>query len=325
MMKKAPGKAHRKGITLKQIMQQFPDDTTAEAWFIEHRWPTGVCCLNCGSLNVQTGCKHKTMPYRCREKECALKFSVKTGTVMEGSKIGYQDWIIASFLMMTSLKSLSSMKLHRDLGITQKSAWFLAQRLRVALSQDGALFSGPVEVDETYFGGKRHNMSKTKRKKLEGRGPAGKTAVVGAKDRATKQVAAKVVTSTDKDTLQGFVKDNAAPGATVYTDDATAYESLPFNHATVKHSLSEYVKGDIHTNGIESLWSMLKRAHKGTFHKLSPKHLDRYIQEFAGRHNLREQDTIDQLTAISDGMNGRRLRYRTLIADNGLDSAARSS
>ena len=323
MMTKAPGKAHRKGITLKQIMQQFPDDTTAEAWFIENRWPTGVCCPNCGSLNVQIGCKHKTMPYRCREKECTLKFSVKTGTVMEGSKIGYQDWIIASFLMMTSLKSVSSMKLHRDLGITQKSAWFLAQRLRVALSQDGVLFSGPVEVDETYFGGKRHNMSKTKRKKLEGRGPAGKTAVVGAKDRATKQVAAKVVTSTDKDTLQGFVKDHAAPGATVYTDDATAYESLPFNHATVKHSLSEYVKGDIHTNGIESLWSMLKRAHMGTFHKLSPKHLDRYIQEFAGRHNLREQDTIDQLTAISDGMNGRRLRYRTLIAGNGLASGSR--
>ena len=303
----------------------FPDDETAERWFIEQRWPNGVCCPECGSVNVQTGAKHPTMPFRCREKECAKLFSTKTGTVMEGSKIGYQDWIIASFLMMTSLKSVSSMKLHRDLGITQKSAWFLAQRLRVALSQDGALFSGPVEVDETYFGGKRHNMSKSKRKKLEGRGPTGKTAVVGAKDRATKQVAAKVVTSTDKDTLQEFVKDHAAPGATVYTDDATAYESLPFNHATVKHSLSEYVKGDIHTNGIESLWSMLKRAYKGTFHKLSPKHLDRYIQEFAGRHNLREQDTIDQLTAISDGMRGKRLRYKQLIADNGLASGARVS
>ena len=303
----------------------FPDDETAERWFIEQRWPNGVCCPECGSVNVQTGAKHPTMPFRCREKECAKLFSTKTGTVMEGSKIGYQDWIIASFLMMTSLKSVSSMKLHRDLGITQKSAWFLAQRLRVALSQDGALFSGPVEVDETYFGGKRHNMSKSKRKKLEGRGPTGKTAVVGAQDRATKQVAAKVVTSTDKDTLQEFVKDHAAPGATVYTDDATAYESLPFNHATVKHSLSEYVKGDIHTNGIESLWSMLKRAYKGTFHKLSPKHLDRYIQEFAGRHNLREQDTIDQLTAISDGMRGKRLRYKQLIADNGLASGARVS
>ena len=108
--------------------------------------------------------------------------------------------------------------------------------------------------------------------------------------------------------------DHAAPSATVYSDDATAYESLPFDHATVKHSLSEYVKGDVHTNGIESLWSMLKRAHKGTFHKLSPKHLDRYVQEFAGRHNIREQDTIEQVAIISDGMVGKRLMYKELVA-----------
>ena len=325
MMKKAPGKGYRQGITLKQIMQMFPDNATAEQWFTKQRWPNGVCCPACGSVNVQSGCKHKTMPYRCREKECTLKFSAKTGTVMEGSKIGFQDWIIAAFEIMTSLKSVSSMKLHRDLGITQKSAWFLAQRLRSALSQDGTLFSGPVEVDETYFGGKRRNMSNAQRKALAdaGRGTAGKVAVVGVKDRATKRVSAKVVTSTDKETLQGFVREHAAPGATVYSDDALAYESLPFKHATVKHSLSEYVKGDAHTNGIESLWSMLKRAHKGTFHKLSPKHLDRYIQEFAGRHNLRELDTIEQLAAISDGMDRKRLRYRTLIAENGLSSGAR--
>ena len=140
----------------------------------------------------------------------------------------------------------------------------------------------------------------------------------------TKQVAAKVVNSTNAEALQGFVKDHAAPGATVYTDDATAYNALPFNHAVIKHSLSEYVNGDVHTNGIESLWAMLKRAHKGTFHKLSPKHLDRYVQEFAGRHNIREQDTINQLETISDGMNGKRLRYRMLIAANGLASGARS-
>ena len=249
---------------------------------------------------------------------------------MEGSKIGYQDWIIAAFEIMTSLKSVASMKLHRDLGITQKSAWFLGQRLRYAMSQNGnasELFSGPVEVDETYMGGRRANMSNSKRKELAntGRGAVGKTAVVGAKDRATKRVAAKVVTSTDKVTLQGFVKDHAAPGATVYTDDATAYGALPFNHAVVKHSLSEYVKGDVHTNGIESLWSMIKRAHKGTFHKLSPKHLDRYVQEFAGRHNLREQDTIDQIKSVRNGMEGKRLRYRQLIAANGLDSGARAA
>ena len=323
MKKKAPGKAFRKGITLKQIMKLFPDNETAEQWFIEQRWSSGICCPKCGSLNVQTGAKHPTMPFRCREKECARLFSTKTGTVMEGSKIGYQDWIIASFLIMTSLKSVSSMKLHRDLGITQKSAWFLAQRLRAAMSQDVPLFGGPVEVDEAYFGGSRKNMSKSKRKGLTGRGPSGKTAVVGAKDRRSNRVSAKVVTSTDQPTLQGFVAANVKDGAKVYTDEAKAYTALP-NHESVRHSLSEYVKGDVHVNGIESFWSMLKRAHKGTFHKLSPKHLDRYVQEFAGRHNLREQDTIDQMASVSDGMEGKRLRYRTLIADNGLASGARS-
>ena len=186
------------------------------------------------------------------------------------------------------------------------------------------MFVGPVEVDETYFRGKRKNMPNHVREELTGRGPVGKTAVVGTKDRASNQVAAKVVTSTDKETLQGFVKDNADPEATVYTADVTAHESLPFDHDTVKYSLQEYVKGDVHTNGIESLWSMLKRAHKGTFHKLSPKHLDRYVQEFAGRHNLRELDTINIMGAVVLSMDGKRLKYDDLIKDNGLKSGARA-
>ena len=323
-MGKAPGKAHRKGLSIKQFLRRFPTDEAAKQWFIKKRWPSGICCPVCGSMNVQTGCKHKTMPYRCREKECQKKFSVKTGTVMEGAKVGYQDWITAMFLVSTSLKGVASMKLHRDIGVTQKTAWFLSMRIRTALSQGGTLFAGPVEVDETYVGGKRRNMPKSKRKELDGRGPTGKVAVVGAKDRATKQVAAQVVASTDSDTLTGFVTKHAQPGAKVYTDDASAYRSLSFHHATVKHSLSEYVRGDVHTNGIESLWSMLKRAHKGTFHKLSPKHLDRYVQEFAGRHNTREQDTIKQMASMQRGMEGKRLRYRQLIADNGLASGARA-
>ena len=183
---------------------------------------------------------------------------------MEGSKIGYQDWIVAAFLVMTSLKSVSSMKLHRDLGITQKSAWFLAQRLRAALSEDSKLFSGPVEVDETYMGGKRKNMSNAQRKELAdtGRGPVGKTAVVGAKDRETNQVAATVIQSTDAQTLQGFVKDHADRQATVYTDDATAYESLPFDHDTVKHSLSEYVKGEAYQRHREPVVPAQEGAHR---------------------------------------------------------------
>ena len=269
-MAKAPGKNHRKVITVKQLLRKFPTDAKAEEWIVKQRWPRGVCCPHCGSLNVQTGCQHKTMPFRCRERICAKRFSTKTGTVMEGSKIGYQDWIVAALLVMTSLKSVPSMKLHRDLGITQKSAWFLTQRLRAALSEDSKLFSGPVEVDKTSMGGKRKNMSNAQRKELadSGRGP--------------------------------------------------------FDHDTVKHSLSEYAKGEVHTNGIESLWSLLKRAHTGTFHKLSPKHLDRYVQEFAGRHNLRALETINQIKGIRRGMEGKRLTYKALIKDNGLQSGARA-
>ena len=327
MAHKAPGKHFRKGMSLIEIMRKFPDDETAEAYFVEQRWPNGVACPHCGSTNVQSGTAHKTMPYRCREKECAKRFSPKTGTVMEGSKLGFQVWMIATFLLSTNLKSVSSMKLHRDLEITQKSAWFLAHRLRRALDRDGDMFAGPVEVDETYFGGKRKNMSNAQRKELAGtgRGAVGKTAVVGIKDRETKNVRAKVVENTDKATLQGFVVENTAPGATVYTDQASAYEGLPFEHESVKHSVSEYVRGMAHTNGAESFWSMLKRAHMGTFHKFSPKHLHRYLDEFEGRQNVRENDTIDQLGAMVEGMEGKRLRYRELIAPNGLDSGARGA
>lgn len=321
-MAKALGKAHRIGISYPQIMRDYPDDATAEAWFIEHRWPVGIACPECGSLNVQTGAKHKTMPFRCREKECAKRFSTKTGTVMEGSKLGYQTWLLATFLLTTNLKSVASMKLHRDLEINQRSAWFLAQRLRFALAEEGGVFSGPIEVNETYVGGRRKNIRVAQRKGLTGRGAAGKTAVVGAKDRANNQVRAKVVEKTDAETLQGFIVDTTDAFTKVYTDNAKAYQSLPFDHETVKHSLSEYVRGDVHTNGIESLWAMLKRAHKGTFHKLSPKHLDRYVQEFAARHNLRDRDTIDIMASLATGMRGKRLRYRDLIADNSLDSGA---
>ena len=150
------------------------------------------------------------MPYRCREKECAKRFSAKTCTVMEGSKLGFQVWMIATFLLSTNLKSVSSMKLHRDLNINQRSAWFLAHRLRVALAEKGGVFAGPVEVDETYFGGRRKNMPNAKRKELAGtgRGAVGKTAVIGAKDRETNQVAAKVIEHTDAPTLHGFVADH---------------------------------------------------------------------------------------------------------------------
>ena len=329
MARKAPGKAHRKGVSLIELYRMFPDDETAEAWFVESRWPNGPACPHCGSTHVLSGAKHATMPYRCREKGCRKRFSVKTGTVMEASNIGFQKWAIAIYLCLTSLKSVSSMKLHRDLEITQKSAWHMAHRLRKAFSENGGVFSGPVEVDESYFGGKRANMSNAKRKELAeqgaGRGAVGKTAVVGIKDRATNQVRAKVTRSVTAPALQGFVTGHTSPDATVYTDEASAYDSLPRTHETVKHSVSEYVNGMAHTNGVESFWSTLKRAHKGVFHKFSPKHLDRYVQEFAGKHNLRDADTPDQMRTLVERMDGKRLTYDELTAPNGLDSGARGA
>ena len=220
------------------------------------------------------------------------------------------------------------MKLHRDIGVSQPTAWFMLHRIREGWtdSEDGKRFAGPVEADETYMGGKRKNMSNAKRKELAGtgRGSVGKTAIVGLKDRATNQVAAKVVTSTDKETLQGFVTDHAAKDATVYTDGAAAYKGIPRVHEAVKHSVKEYVRGQAHTNGMGSFRSMLRRAHEGTFHKISRKHLNRYVQEFAGKHNVRDSGTLAQMTALVAGLVGKGPMYRDLIADNGLPAGARS-
>ena len=312
MAHKAPGKFHRKGLTLVELSRMFPDDATAERWFAEQRWPEAPHCPYCGSTNVQSGAKHKTMPYRCREKECAKRFSVRTRTPMESSKLGFQVWAIALYQVTTNLKGVSSMKLHRDLGITQRSAWFLAHRLRESWRDHGAQLAGPVEVDETFVGGKEKNNHAHKKLKA-GRGTVGKAIVVGAKDRETNRVSATVVGNTDAKTLQGFVGSHAAKGATIYTDDHGVYQGLPFKHETVKHSVSEYVNGMAHTNGIESFWALLKRGYHGTYHHMSEKHLGRYVTEFAGRHNDRDADTIIQMSTMFRGMKGRRLTYAELI------------
>ena len=246
---------------------------------------------------------------------------------MAHSNVKLQKWAVAVYLELTSLKSISSMKLHRDIGVTQSTAWFMLHRIREAWNRpngNGNGFSGPVEVDEAYMGGKRRNMSNSKRKELTGRGPTGKTAVAGIKDRDSNQVAARVVPNTKSETMSRFIMEHTDPDTVmVYTDDALTYHALP-NHETVKHSTGEYVRGQAHTNGVESFWSMLKRAHTGTFHKISPKHLDRYVREFSGKHNLRPLGTLDQMRMTVRSLAGKTLPYDVLTADNGLESGARS-
>ncbi len=310
MTQQGPGQHYREGLSIIELVRMFPDDASAEDWFRGVRWPDGLECPRCGSDNVQDGTTHPTMPFRCRP--CRKFFSVRTGTVMADSKLGYQTWAIAIYLLNTGIKGTSSMKLHRDLKIAQSSAWHLAHRIRETWDKNPPTFDGPVEADETFIGGLEKNKHESK-KLHAGRGPVGKVAVAGVKDRATGQVSARVVARTDGPTLKGFVRSRIAQEADVYTDEHGAYMGLA-NHETVAHGVGEYVNGQAHTNGIESFWSLLKRGYYGTYHRMSPKHLQRYVNEFEGRHNDRPLDTVAQMRRTARGLVGKHLSYAELVA-----------
>ena len=312
----SPGRSHREGITLLELAERFPDEESAQKWFEKVHWADGdPCCLRCGSTNVYR-CKHKTMPYRCRD--CKKYFSMKTGTAMESSNLPLRKWVWAIYLENTSLKGLSSMKLHRDIGVTQSCTWHMLHRIREGLKPEMLQeFEGPVEVDEAYLGGIEKNKHEHKKLKA-GRGAVGKATVLGAKDRKTNKITASVVENNTKSTLHKFVNDVRSEKAEVFTDEHRSYDGLS-NHTSVNHSKKQWrvstVLGDLaHTNGIESFWAILKRAYDGTYHHLSKKHLNRYIQQFAGKHNLRDYNTIDQMEMVVRGMVGKRIKFNDIIA-----------
>ena len=298
-------------VSIIELMTMFPDEAAAAQWFERERWPGGAFCPHCGSKEVSRVVNGNPMPWRCRS--CRKHFSVRSGTLMAESKLTLRTWALAIYLYATSPKGVSSTKLCKDLGVTQKTAWFLAHRIREAMKQGGLFpFAGPVEVDETYVGGRFKTMHACDRRKRRLEPNLGKSIVVGAKDQATNLVTARVVDAADADTLEGFVREVSAPDAEVFTDEAKAYSRI--KRRTVQHKRGEYVAPDgAHIQGIESFWATIKRVYKGTHHYMSPKHLQRYVDELAARHGFGRMGALDRMSVIFSRAVGRRLTWGELV------------
>ena len=311
----------KQDMTMVEAVTILGNDDKAEQFFIDTRWPDGIACPNCGSIDIYECPNRKPQPFRCRD--CRKHFSVKTDTLMHGSPLSLSKWAMAMYLLSANSKGYPSTRMAREIGVSQKTAWFLDHRIREAWASGDQMFTGPVEADEAYVAGKEKNRHA--RKKLKSGNMTAKTVVVGIKDRATNRVKTAVVDSVTAVSLQEFVNSNIADryNTPVFTDGHSGYRGLPTkNRGVVEHSIGHYVEyvdggDDIHTNGIESFWSMIKRGYVGIYHYFSPKHVARYALEFEGRHNNKNLSLWEQIKALVRGMVGKRLPWKKLVGKRG--------
>ena len=300
-------------ISTFQLFAMIPDAETARLYLEARLWPNGVVCPTCSGQDRITA--RKSGFYRCNK--CKLDFTVRTGTIFERSHVPLHKWIYAMYLMVTVRKGISSLQLAKEIGVTQKSAWFMLQRLREACGGSTGKLSGLIEIDETYVGGREINKHESKKRKI-GRGIVGKTAVVGIRERGGR-TRAIVVASTDRATLQGLVLANVDTDSVIMTDEHSGYAGLGKSflaHETMNHVAGEYKRGFASTNSIESVWALLKRGIYGTWHQVSAKHLGRYVDEVSFRLNAGnvERHTLARLDSFVNAVDGKRLTYARLTA-----------